>query len=207
MKKFYSKCTLSGMRKMALLLALVIVVTRLLVSCNKLPFNNQFSEIIYIETNNYMKTGNAIIAYRNNGDGKLLPVLGGPFYTGGSGLANPNQAIGPNASEGEIKISNDRKFLLAVNAGDNTIAVFKIFADGTLSPVPGSPFPSGGETPVSIDQWQQYIFVLNKSDNPLQPSTQKPNYSTFMLQGDGSLTPVPGGKFEVPAGSSPAEVL
>jgi 6-phosphogluconolactonase (cycloisomerase 2 family) len=207
MKKFYPKSTFFSMRKIALLTLLIIVVTRLLVSCNKLPFSNRFSEIIYVETNDYIKSNNAVIAYRNNGDGKLLPVLGGPFFTGGSGLANPNQAIGPNASEGEIKVSNDRRFLLAVNAGSNTIAVFKILADGTLSAVPGSPFPSGGETPVSIEQWQQYIFVLNKSDNPLQPSTQKPNYTTFMLQGDGTLMPVQGGKFEVPEGSSPAEVL
>jgi len=154
-----------------------------------------------------MKSQNAIIAYRHFGDGKLLPVLAGPFFTGGSGVSNPGQIMGPNESDGEIKISNDRKFLLAVNSGSNTIAVFKIYPDGTLSAVPGSPFPSGGETPVSIDQWQQYVFVLNKSNNPLQPSTQKPNYITFMLQGDGSLTPVAGGTFETTQGSSPAQVL
>jgi len=186
---------------------IIILFTTFIISCNKLPFNDHFSEIVYIQTNNYMKSMNAIIAYRNNGDGKLIPVLGGPFFTGGSGIPNTPLLAGPNESDGEVKISNDRKYLLTVNAGSNTIAVFKINIDGTLSPVPGSPFPSGGETPVSIDQWQQYIIVLNKSDNPSQPATQKPNYSVFRLEGDGSLTPVPGGKYELPAGVSPAQVV
>ena len=194
------------MRKIVLLIGFIIIVTRLLVSCNKLPFNDHFSEVVYIQTNNYAKSNNAIIAYRNNGDGKLLPVLGGPFFTGGSGIGNPQQIEGPNNSDNEIRISNDRKFLLAVNSGSNTIAVFKINIDGTLSPVPGSPFPSGGETPVSIDMWQQYVYVVNKSHNPITPTTSKPNYTVFTLEGDGSLTPVVNGTLEVRAGASPASV-
>lgn len=186
---------------------LVIIIISLNISCNKTPFHDRFTEVIYIETNNYMKSQNAIIAYRNLGAGKLIPVLGGPFFTGGSGVANPNQILGPNDSDGEIRISNDKKFLLAVNSGSNTIAVFRINIDGTLSPVDGSPFPSGGETPVSIDIWQDYVYVVNKSQNPSQPSTQKPNYTVFKLEGNGSLTPVPGGKFEIAAGSSPSQVL
>jgi hypothetical protein len=55
--------------------------------------------------------------------------------------------------------------------------------------------------------WQQYVLVLNKSNNPQQPATQKPNVTVFRLEGDGSLTPVPGGKYEMPAGSSPAQVV
>ena len=185
----------------------VFIVTILMLSCNKLPFKDQFSEIIYIQTNNYQKSMNAIIAYRNFGDVKLTPLLGGPFLTGGSGISNPGYVKGPNESDGEVKLSNDKQFLLTVNSGSNTIAVFKIYPDGTLSHVPGSPFPSGGETPVSIDFYQQYVIVLNKSDNPLQPATQKPNYTVFRLEGNGTLTPVPGGTYELPAGTSPAQVV
>lgn len=197
---------LSALRKIVLITSLLIIAGSLIISCNKLPFHDKPLEVIYIQTNNYMKSQNAIIAYRTSGDGNLQPLPGGPFFTGGSGLA-PTQTKGPFESDGEIKISNDKKFLLTVNSGDNTIAVFKIFPDGTLSLVPGAPFPSGGETPVSIDMWQQYVIVLNKSNNPLQPATQKPNYSVFTLQGDGTLTPVPGGKYELPDGTSPAQVV
>ena len=206
MQKPYTDRILIFVRNTFKLALVVILATTFIISCNKLPFNDHFSEVIYIQTNNYMKSMNAIIAYRNNGDGNLIPVLGGPFFTGGSGIANADFGAGPGESDGEVKISNDRKYLLTVNSGSNTVAVFKINIDGTLSPVPGSPFPSGGETPVSIDQWQQYVIVLNKSNNPLQPATQKPNYTVFRLEGDGSLTPVPGGKYELPEGVSPAQV-
>jgi len=153
-----------------------------------------------------MKSMNAIIAYRNNGDGKLMPVLGGPFYTGGNGIAPTALGAGPNESDGEIKISSDKQYLLTVNSGSGTVAVFRINLDGTLSPVPGSPFPSGGETPVSIAMWQQYVIVLNKGSNPSAPTITKPNYTVFRLEGNGALTPVPGGKFELPEGVSPAQV-
>jgi hypothetical protein len=93
------------MRKIVLLIGFITIVTWLLVSCNKLPFNDHFTEVVYVQTNNYAKSNNAIIAYRNNGDGKLLPVLGGPFFTGGSGIGNPEQIEGPNNSDNEIRIS------------------------------------------------------------------------------------------------------
>jgi len=188
MGNLYLKSAFLGMRKIVLLPALVTVIISLLNSCNKLPFNNQFSEVVYVETNTYMKDQNAIIAYRNNGDGKLLEILGGPFFTGGSGVGNPQQLTGPNESDNEISISNDKKFLLAVNSGSNTIAVFKINIDGTLSPVPGSPFNSFGETPVSIDIKGPLVYVANKSDNPINPPSTPGNFTVFKLEGDGSLT-------------------
>jgi 6-phosphogluconolactonase (cycloisomerase 2 family) len=193
---------LSCMRKTVCLIGFLTIMT---VSCNKLPFHDHFSEVVYIESNNYLKGDNAIIAYRNNGDGKLTEILGGPFFTGGSGIGNPEQIEGPNNSDNEIRISNDKQFLLAVNSGSNTIAVFKINLDGTLSPVPGSPFPSGGETPVSIEMWQQYVYVLNKSQNPITPTSTKPNFSVFKLEGDGSLTPI--SKKDENTGSSPAAIM
>src|SRR5688500_16891952 len=128
----------------------------------------------------------------------------GPFYTGGSGIpASPN--AGSFNSDQEVRLSNDKRFLLTVNSGDNTISVFDVQADGTLKLVPGAPFPSGGETPVSLDMWQQYVIVLNKSNNPIQPSSSAPNYSVFTLEGNGSLAPV--SKFEVREGISPGQVL
>ena len=104
-------------------------------------------------------------------------------------------------------ITEDGKFLLAVNGGSNTIAVFTISTDGSLHAVSGSPFPSGGETPVSLASLNNYIFAVNKSQNPLAPVSMKPNYSTFTMSADGSLSIVAGGKFETTEGASPAQVL
>lgn len=208
MKRLCVKCVLAALW--------VILICSLLASCSKL---NEYSgsgkaivkgpsgsvtDMIYIQTNNSNRGENGILAYRmyTSGDAELLP--GSPFLTGGTGIpTSPN--AGSFNSDHEIRISNDKRFLLAVNSGDNTISVFKIKSDGSLSLAPGSPVSSNGETPVSIDQWQQYIIVLNKSNHPAIPSSMPPNYSVFTLDGNGTLTPV--SKYDVREGISPGQVL
>ncbi len=97
------------------------------------------------------------MAYHHVGQGKLQH-FGGPFYTKGSGVANPTQKLGPLDSDYELRLSADGKFLMAVNSGSNTIAVFTFKSNGGLEHVPGSPFPSGGETPCSIDILGNLVF-------------------------------------------------
>jgi len=170
------------------------------------PVDDRFAEIVYVQTND--PDQNAIIAYQNNGDGQLQQLAGSPYLTGGKGIDHSStQVVNSNASDNEVIISNDRRFLLAVNSGSNTIAVFDIHSDGTLSPVPDSPFPSGGVLPVSLAHWQQYIYVANKNKYPLQSPNQKPNYIAFLLEGDGSLTSVPGARVDLPTTSTPCQVL
>lgn len=186
----------------------------LLVACDK--FNeysgtggpglksNGLPDILYIQTNNAENGRNAVLAYKvyNNGQPGLLTET--PFLTGGTGLpGSPN--AGSFNSDHEVMISGDKRFLLTVNSGDNTVSVFTIRHDGTLMLVPGAPFSSNGETPVSIAQWKQYIIVLNKSNHPVIPSSSAPNYSVFKLEDNGSLTPV--SKIEVREGISPGQVL
>lgn len=163
--------------------------------------------VIYLETNDYHEGRNAILAYRVSSDGVLSTVSGSPFFTRGTGIANPNQVLGPNDSDGQLQVSEDGKFLLAVNSGSNSIAVFRIQTDGSLTPVAGSPFPSGGQTPVSIGMNGNNVFVVNKSDDPMSPPTFKPNYATFTLDNGGRLSATPSSFFETTAGCSPALAL
>jgi 6-phosphogluconolactonase (cycloisomerase 2 family) len=193
------------MKKVTWLAFVVVCTTILSLSCNKISLVDHYVEIVYVQTND--SNQNAIIAYQNNGDGQLHELPGSPFYTGGKGFGNNTQQVHANASDNEIIISNDRKFLLTVNSGSNTIAVFTINIDGTLSPVPGSPFPSGGILPVSLAHWQQYLYVANKNKFPLQSPNQKANYIAFRLEGDGSLSPVPGARIDLPTNASPCQVL
>lgn len=162
------------------------------------------SDVIYTQTNNSEKGQNAILAYKIYKDGHSMLLTESPFLTGGTGLPS-SQNAGSFNSDHEVMISNDKRFLLTVNSGDNTVSVFNIQPDGTLTLVPGAPFSSNGETPVSITQWKQYIIVLNKSNNPVQPSSSAPNYSVFTLAANGTLTPV--SKMEVRDGISPGQVL
>ncbi|OQP42751.1 hypothetical protein A4H97_11335 [Niastella yeongjuensis] len=190
-----------------------------LIACNKGTFNEYSGtgsgekagtentgnpDILYIQTNNYEKGQNAILAYKVYNEGHPTLMEEGPFLTGGSGLYG-TQAAGCYESDHEVVITNDKRFLLTVNSGDNTISVFAIQPGGTLKLVPGAPFSSNGETPVSIAQWKQYFIVLNKSDNPGVPSSSAPNYSVFTLGSNGTLTPV--SKMEVRWGISPGQVL
>lgn len=208
MNKLFLKCVIVAVW--------AVILASLFVSCSKL---NEYSgtgkaeagrangpglDIIYIQTNNSNKGRNGILAYQvyANGYAELLP--GSPFYTGGTGIpTSPN--AGSFNSDHEVRLSNDKRFLITVNAGDNTISVFNIRSDGSLSLAPGSPVSSNGETPVSIDQWQQYIIVLNKSNHPVVPSSTPPNYSVFTLESNGRLTPV--GRYDVREGISPGQVL
>jgi 6-phosphogluconolactonase (cycloisomerase 2 family) len=162
-------------------------------------------EIIYIQTND--PAGNSVLAYRHTGDGNLTQITGSPFSTGGNGVANPMQMLGPDDSDQQLFLTDDHKFLLTVNAGSNTIAVFNVAASGSLSPVAGSPFPSGGETPVSVYASGNYVYVVNKSQNPVNPTTTDPNYVTFTLGVDGTLTKVPSSMVTTTPGSSPTQAL
>lgn len=177
-------------------------------SCHKQDAPQPSKEpVIYVENNDFHDNKNAILAFRINAAGKMESLPGSPFLTGGAGLGNPAQILGPDDQDTPIMITADGKFLLAVNGGSNTIAVFAINADGSLRAVPGSPFSSRGETPVSLAGMDNYIFAVNKSQNPLSPVSMKPNYVSFTISATGSLSPVAGGKFETTEGSSPAQAL
>lgn len=184
-----------------------VMVAILAISCDKETEPRSKDTVIYLQTNNYQGDQNAILAYKHKEDVTFEILPGSPFMTGGSGLGNPKQILGPADSDTEIKISKDGNFLLAVNSGSNTIAVMRIHSDGRLSQVEGSPFPSGGQTPVSIDVYGQYVFVVNKSQDPLHPITQNPNYLTFLIDNNGKLTKLDKSKVETSPGSSPAQAL
>lgn len=192
------------MKRLFYLLALCLVFA----GCRKDRDNgNSRSDIFYIETNDFNSNQNAILAYRLTSGGMLEQIPGSPFPTGGAGVGNPMQILGPNDSDTEIKITDDNNFLLATNSGSNTIAVFRIESDGRLTAVPGSPFPSGGATPVSIDVKDKLVFVVNKSQDPINNPTQPPNYTVFRIDDNGTLTMVQNSTVQTTPGLSPAQAL
>ncbi|HET6253205.1 MAG TPA: beta-propeller fold lactonase family protein [Puia sp.] len=186
-----------------------VVACGMFSACHKGPGNpiEDGGRIVYVISNDYHDNANAVLAYRRKPDGTLASLPGSPFPTHGAGLANPKQVLGPDDTDDPLVISDDGRFLFAVNGGSNTIAVFSINPDGTLVPVPGSPFPSGGQTPCSVAINGRFVYVANKAFDPLHVITQRPNYATFEVDDAGRLSAVPNGTIEVPAGSSPSQVL
>ena len=79
-------------------------------------------------------------------------------------------------------IDRERRLLFAVNSGSNTIAVFRILSDGGLQAVKGSPFSSGGINPVGVGVRGAFLVVVNKDEDPAQPSTtDRPGYNVLRI--------------------------
>ncbi len=160
--------------------------------------------LVYVESND--PGGNAILAYTRGADGSLSPLPGSPFSTAGLGVT-PTFDLGPYDSDQEIIVNPSHTLLFAVNGGSDTIAVFSIQGDGSLTPVPGSPFSSGGSNPVSLGLAGDILCVVNKDDDPNHPGKTLPNYTSFKVSPKGQLRPVPNSTLYDDLGSNPSQAL
>jgi 6-phosphogluconolactonase (cycloisomerase 2 family) len=164
------------------------------------------TDVIYVETNDITPGANAVLGYSRAADGSLTALPGSPFAIGGTGIGNPTQGLGPDDSDQEIVATPDHTRLFAVNAGSDTIAVLDIHPDGSLSPVAGSPFPSGGIGPVSVRVSGSFLYVVNQDEDPAQDAAAgAPSYTAFTVAASGTLTAVAGST--VSAGASPSVAL
>lgn len=134
---------------------------------------------------------NTVAAYARAADGSLTPTPGSPFQVGGVGLG---KGLG---SQGAIQLSDNNQFLLAVDAGSNEISVLRTNADGSLTPVPGSPFSSGGVEPVSIAVHKSLVYVANDGN-----ATTSANYTGFTLTSRGQLVPLPNSTVNAPGAAN-----
>lgn len=200
-------------RKLAsrrVVMAVVFVVLALVGTTGPRPSRAQeihARNIVYVESND--PSGNAIFAFSRSPNGQLNPLPGSPYSAGGLGIT-PTFALGPFDSDQNVIVGNVGKhqFLFAVNGGSDTIAVFRINPDGSLMPVPGSPFPSGGSNPVSVGLTPDGILgVVNKDQDPGNPGQFLPNYTSFRVTPQGRMIPVPRSVITVDAGSSPSQAL
>ena len=195
------------MKKLLYTPALLALAALTLNSCKDKqnpPMGNAGGTVFYVENNAAGDNQNAVLAYRLGSNGRLELLPGSPFATGGAGVANPTQVLGPDDTDEPIALSPDGKRIFAVNQGSNTIAVFDVAYGGKLKAVPGSPFPSGGNNPCSIGVVGSRIFVVNKSDDGDPTTTDPaPNYTAFDVAANGTLAPVPGSTFTTTPGVSP----
>ncbi len=163
------------------------------------------SRVVYVQTNDIAANKNAVMAFAQGADGSLTALPGSPFLTGGTGVGNPAQALGPDDTDQEVLLSADGLHLFAVNAGSNTIAVFDVNADGSLTAVAGSPFASGGIDPVSVGVAGNFLYVVNQDEDPAQDAAAgTAGYFALPLAANGSLGAVASTQ---PAGKSPQVAL
>ncbi len=99
--------------------------------------------------------GNKVVAYQRSATGALAEA--GTFPTGGLGGQLTGSVVDHTASQGALALDSQAGLLLAVNAGSNTISVFRVYGDHlALRQV----VSSGGRFPVSVttDGFQAYVL-------------------------------------------------
>jgi 6-phosphogluconolactonase (cycloisomerase 2 family) len=168
--------------------------------------------LLYIETND--TNANSVLAFSNDGTGVLTPLTGSPFLTGGTGvLFTPGQGDAQIDADQQLIIDQSGTLLFAVNGHSNTVSVFQINSDGTLTAAAASPFASGGPQPASVGirndafgAGSHLAVVVNKDSDPNQTASN-PNYTTFTVNSAGVMTMNPGSTFPLAAGISPSQAL
>ncbi len=134
------------------------------------------SKLVISSTNDSIQ--NEIVGYRRNSNGKLDSLF--TLSTFGKGIN------GPLRSQNSMLWTKEGKFLLVCNAGSNDVSVFKIDGENVTFL---NKYSSGGQTPVSITQYKDFIYVLNSGHHGI--------LSGFKITQDGTLNPIPGINIEV----------
>jgi 6-phosphogluconolactonase (cycloisomerase 2 family) len=112
------------------------------------------SGAVFVQTDN--TAGNAVAAYHRAADGTL--TLAGTYPTGGSGGILAGSVVDHLASQGSLTYDDEHGLLFAVNAGSDTVSVFRVFGDRLeLRQV----IWSGGAFPVSVTVHGNHAYVLD----------------------------------------------
>jgi 6-phosphogluconolactonase (cycloisomerase 2 family) len=124
---------------------------------------------------------NQVATYLRGSNGNLSRE--GRFDTGGAGLG---AGLG---SQGSIVFDAKSQRFFTVNAGDHTISMLSIDADGNLLAL--AMVASGGMRPVSITVHGSLVYVVNQGD--LAATAVNANISGFQIEGN-NLVAIAGSK-------------
>ena len=166
---------------------------------------------VYVESNNVERGANSIFALTYGPSGSMRPLRLTEFPTSGTG--SPDVLSGPPLgildADQQVVMNPERTLLFAVNQGSDTIAVFRIGGGGDLTPVPGSPFPSGGKAPASLGLRGDVLVVVNKSLDGQREEVADvaPVYTSFRVRADGGLDRIGNSTVPLAKGSNPTQAL
>lgn len=140
---------------------------------------------VYAMTN--APDGNAVVAFERNRHGALTQE--GVYPTGGLGTGG---GIDPLVSQGSLILSANQRWLFAVNAGSDSVSVFRVWRNGLR--LEGT-YDSGGSFPVSLASYHNLLYVLNAGSD-----AEASNITGFRLNRKGALTPIDGAARSLGAG-------
>lgn len=134
--------------------------------------------------------GNEILVYSQSGDG--IPRLTARVSTGGRGsggeVTSPVDALG---SQGSLLLSEDGRWLFAVNAGSDEISSLEVTPRGLVL---RDTVASGGQFPVSLALHDNLLYVLNSGGDG--------NITGFTVGEAGRVTHLNGSTRSLHAGGS-----
>jgi 6-phosphogluconolactonase len=163
----------SGLRQLftRLLLVLAVLAPLSLTGVGAAAAAPGIAGTVYVLGND--ANGNAVLAFDRAADGSLQAA--GRFAAGGLGTG---AGLG---GQGALVLSDNGRWLFAVDAGSNQISVFAVKASG-LQLVDVA--DSGGETPTSLTLYGSLLYVLNAGGSG--------NITGFTASDDGHLQALPG---------------
>src|SRR3712207_124692 len=134
------------------------------------PALSAYAGAVFVGTNHNntsdpTQPANQIAMYRRAADGGL--TLLGHYDTGGQGSGPGQRFAGDGLGAGNsVQLTPDRRFLLATNAGSNSVSVLAVRHDGLrltdVAPTgDGSP---GHRFPNSVAVSGNLVYVLNSAD-------------------------------------------
>jgi 6-phosphogluconolactonase (cycloisomerase 2 family) len=133
----------------------------------------------------YSATDNGLHIYAYSIDqtsGALNPIAGNPVNTGfTTGMAFPDIAVDAASAH-----------LYVASSGDGKVAGFAIQSDGSLQPLPGSPYPAaaGASAIPAFSPNGKFLYVMDRAANEV---------SGYAIQSDGSLMVIAGSPFSIGA--------
>ncbi len=163
---------------------------------------------VYVNNNN--PGTNTVTAFAVLPGGTLNPI--GTFPTGGTGTG-----FGFFATHKITTAKVRRNFLYVANIGSSNISAFKISTDtGGLTPVPGSPFPSGGLNVASLAATPngRYLYAASFGSSNISAFAIASNgalvnsdsVAMFKIASNGTLMSVPGSPFSAGGFGGAADV-
>jgi 6-phosphogluconolactonase (cycloisomerase 2 family) len=152
------------MKRTSALLALVVLAVTALASAQAAYGDgrhrgHEAADLVFVQTNEV--TGNSIVVFDRGADGRLDRRAA--YATGGNGdIAAPGTESDRLASQGSLVYDGRHRLLFAVNAGSDSVSVFRVRGDRLqLSDVDAS----GGDFPASVAVFGNLVYVLNSGND------------------------------------------
>ncbi|KAI0565595.1 WD40/YVTN repeat-like containing protein [Gracilaria domingensis] len=145
---------------------------------------------VYAMSNNVTENTLVVYARRRNGTLKLLdPAL----RTGGKGaILRDDVGVDPLISAFSVIITPDYRFVLAVNAGSQSVSVFKVLRDFSLRLVHVQPVPGFGPNSIAVSGNLVYVASIEMDGTFDDLLSQTGVLSGFRLSATGKLFPILG---------------